>query len=539
MVTVGGAAALLGLRRMPYRAAAPLPAHADPASRPAAAHGRRAAPRAPAKVLRDRVGRALVVALLAGAATAAGAPAELRPCRLRGLEHTARCGTLLRPVDARAADGRRIELHYAVLPALSRQRKPDPVFFFAGGPGQSAIDLAGTVAQLLARLAQRRDLVLIDQRGTGRSAPLHCAGDDDPLRPLRASLDATAAQHALELCRQALQALPYGDLRHFSTVDAARDAEAVRVALGAEHINLVGVSYGTRVALELLRQAPQSVRRVVLDGVAPPDMALPAAFARDAQAAFKAMLAWCQADTACRQRHPRLHAQWQALRASLPRQVTLTHPLSGRDESLTLTPDALDGLVRAPLYAPKLAAALPAAIAAAAAGRWSALVGLASTLGGARGGGIAQGEHFAVLCSEDLPLVAAAPAPQGDFSGLAARYGQACSTWPRADLPAAFRRLAPSPAPVLLLSGELDPVTPPRHAARVAAALGARTRHVVVAAGGHGQLALPCVREQVQRFIDADDDASAVAADGGCPAQRPRPPLFVAPAAPGAAEGTP
>lgn len=491
--------------------------------------------------LRAAARAAAAAAMLAGAVwpAAAGAASEppapgLQECRLRGLEHPAWCGTLSRPLSAAAPAGQQITLHYAVLPGLARQREPDPVFFFAGGPGQSAIDLAGPVAQLLARLSNRRDLVLIDQRGTGRSAPLDCAEDDAPTRPLAQSLDAAAAQRELQQCLDGLQRLPYGDLRHFTTVDAAGDAEAVRMALGAPQINLIGVSYGTRVALEYMRQAPQAVRRAVLDGVAPPDMALPVAFARDAQAAFNALLAWCAGDAACHARHPRLAAHWQALWAGLPRPVTLVHPVTGQAENLTLTREAVAALVRAPLYAPALAAGLPLAIEEAAGGRWSALVGLAQSMGGGSVGRIAQGQHFAVLCSEDMPRALAQPAPTGPFATLAQRYGRLCADWPRAELPPAFYRIAAAPAPVLLLSGAFDPVTPPEHAQRVAAALGARARHVVIPAAGHGQLGLPCVREQVFRFVDASDEAGALAAAEACRGPRPRPPVFVPP---GAAEG--
>jgi hypothetical protein len=118
-----------------------------------------------------------VLALLGAMAMAAPAPpsAGLQPCRLRGVEHPAWCGSVSRPLDPATPGGPAIDVHYAVLPALSRSKKSDPVLFFAGGPGQSAIDLAGPVGRLLGRFSNRRDIVLIDQRGTGRSAPLRCA----------------------------------------------------------------------------------------------------------------------------------------------------------------------------------------------------------------------------------------------------------------------------------------------------------------------------------------------------------------------------
>ena len=473
-----------------------------------------------------------LVALLAAACSGlavAVADAPLQPCRLDGVEHPALCGTLQRPLDPAMPGGRAITLHYAVLPALSRHKRADAVFFFAGGPGQSAMALAGPVGRLLARFSNRRDIVLIDQRGTGRSAPLVCEGDAAPQRPLRDSADPVVVQQMLARCRQALQQLPHGDLRQYTTPLAMQDADAVRQALGLERINLVGASYGTRAALDYLRQFPQAVRRVVLDGVAPPDMVLPLSFAADGQAALDALLAWCDADAACRRQHPALRQTWQRLLASLPREVTLTHPLTGADETLHMTPAMLAGLVRAPLYAPALAAALPAALQAASDGRWTPLAGLAMALGGgARSATVAQGMHFSVVCAEDLPRLERVPAaPASDFgAGLTDLYLQACASWPRGVLPPDFYRLPAAPVPVLLLSGAADPVTPARHGQRVALALGANARHVVVPNAGHGVMGLGCLRDVVFRFVDAADDAAALALDTGCAMGLPRPPVF-------------
>ncbi|MDE2398072.1 MAG: alpha/beta fold hydrolase, partial [Burkholderiales bacterium] len=301
------------------------------------------------------------VAALAGAAALLGLPAAAAPlaaCHLEGVEHDARCGVLQRPLDpARPAAGS-IEIHFAVLPALARRPLPDPVFFFAGGPGQSAIDLAAQVAALLARFSNRRDIVLVDQRGTGRSAPLDC-GDDAPGEPLARSLDPARLVATMRACRERLGRLAWGDLRQFTTSIAVQDFDAVRARLGAERIDLVGVSYGTRVALEYLRQFPGHVRRVVLDGVVPPSLVLPDSGSIDAGSAFDALIAACAADAACRARDPDLGARWQALLATLPRPVVLHQPLTGAAEPLVLTREMLLGLVRAPLYVPALASALP------------------------------------------------------------------------------------------------------------------------------------------------------------------------------------
>lgn len=475
---------------------------------------------------------AALVVPWAAAQTAAQAPAALEPCRLAGVEHGALCGRLLRPLDPAQPAGRMIELQFAVLPALARNKKPDPIFFFAGGPGQSAIDLAGPLSQRLARFSNQRDIVLIDQRGTGRSAPLKCA-DERATRPLSEMFDAGVQAAQLLACRQALSKLPHGDLRQYTTTIAMQDAEAVRRVLDAKRINLVGASYGTRAVLEYLRQYPQRVRRVVIDGVAPPDMVLPASFSLDNQAAFDQMLNACAKDSACAGRYPLLNAQWRALLGSLPREVTLLHPITQREERVTLTRDAVASMVRQPLYVPALAAALPLAVSEAAQGRFAALVGLGSALaGGRRGMGLAQGMHFSVVCAEDMPRFAAsADAPSPDFGGgFADVYKRVCADWPRGEVPAAFYTVPPTASATLVFSGGADPATPSRHGARVARLLGPRARHVVVTQAGHGVSNIGCVRDMVFRFIDAASDEEAIQVDTSCVQNIPRPTPYLLPA---------
>lgn len=461
-------------------------------------------------------------------------------CWLRGWPRAARCGALLRPLDPARPTGVQIEVHYAVLPALARHKAGDAVFYFAGGPGQSAIDLAAPLASRFGRLNQRRDLVFVDQRGTGRSAPLKCADDDERavLQPLADRTDERQRLPRLQACRQALQALPHGDLRFYTTELAMADVDAVRQALGVARLNAIGASYGTRAVLSYLRQFPQAVRRAVLDGVAPPDMRLPETAALDNQAVLDALLQACAAEPACTRRHPDLRARLGTLLDQLPREVVLPHPVSGRLETVRLQRDTLLSLLRAPLYAPAMAAALPAALAEASEDRWAPLAALASALGGA-GGGLATGMHFSVVCAEDLgpgappvgPADAAATRAPGNAFGasLADLYRQACADWPRGAVSPAFYTLPPAPVPTWLLSGGLDPVTPPRHGARVAQALGPMARHIVVPSAGHGLLSLGCVREAVQRFIGSDDDASALATPADCAAALPRPAAFSPP----------
>ncbi len=472
--------------------------------------------------------RAAALLLLAASAIPALAAAELKPCRLAGLEHEAQCGVLHRPLDPAKPQGTQIDLHFAVLPALARNKKPDPVFFIAGGPGQSAIDLAGPISALYARLLNRRDLVLVDQRGTGRSAPLNC-DDDSASRPLAETLDPARQMRQVANCRAALQRLPHGDLRQYTTTIAMQDLDAVRAALGAERIDVIGASYGTRAVLEYMRQFPQRVRRALVDGVAPPDMVLPVAFSTDNQAALDAVFEACEKDAGCAARQPPLRTRWREMLAGLPRTVTVQHPVTGRPEKLELTRDTVLGMVRLPLYMPALSAALPQALADAADGRFDTLAALASSMQGKRKEmAMAEGMHFSVVCAEDAPRIDTAGDPPGaDFGrGFARQYQAVCADWPRGSVPAAFYQVPPAPAPTLVLSGASDPVTPPRHGARVAQALGAKARHIVVPNAGHGVMGLGCMRDVVYRFIDADTEAAALAVDAQCVQAIPRPPVF-------------
>jgi pimeloyl-ACP methyl ester carboxylesterase len=215
--------------------------------------------------------------------------------------------------------------------------------------------------------------------------------------------------------------------------------------------------------------------------------------------------------------------------------VTVPHPYTGREERLMLTREVVTGLVRPPLYAPLLASALPMAVAEAAQGRFTPLLGLSMGLagGGGRAMQLAEGMHFSVICAEDMPrLRAGASADRSgtDFGeDFAALYRRVCDGWPQATVPAAFYQVPAAKVPVLVLSGGLDPVTPPRHGQRVAQALGPQARHVVVPQAGHGVMLQGCLRDVVFRFIDAADDAQALKVQADCAAKAPRPPAFLPP----------
>jgi pimeloyl-ACP methyl ester carboxylesterase len=471
--------------------------------------------------------RAMPLALLM--ATAAHA-STTTPCRVEGLANEVQCGVVKRPLDPVKPTGAQIDVHFIVVPAMARNKQPDAVLLLAGGPGQSAISIAAGVLPRLQRLNNRRDLVFVDQRGTGISAPLECP--DESKLPVAEALDSAQQLARLQACQAQLTKLPYGDLRFFTTTVAMQDMDAVREALAVPQWNLIGASYGTRAALDYLRQFPSKVRRTVIDGVAPPDMVLPASFSIDGQAALDAVFAACDKEAACARRYPALRADWQALLNSLPRDITVSHPLTGLPERFTLRRDTLLHSVRSPLYVPAFAAALPTAIhTAATTGRFEGLLGLGGALGSGKGSKLAMGMHFSVVCAEDVPRLYLLKTEAGtDFGNSdATLYRTVCKTWPRGEVPPAFYTIPPATSPVLLLSGGADPATPPRHGERMAKALGQQAQHIVVPEAGHGVMGIGCMRDVIFRFVDAKTDAQALPQDASCATKIPRPPAFVTP----------
>ncbi|HYM47201.1 MAG TPA: alpha/beta fold hydrolase, partial [Burkholderiaceae bacterium] len=367
------------------------------------------------------------------------------------------------------------------------------------------------------------DLIFIDQRGTGRSNALTCDVDESSL--------ASALEPEQQIARlgPCLKALP-ADLRQYATWIAVRDFEAIRAQLGAEKINLWGASYGTRAALEYMRQYPERVRTAVLDGVAPPDMVLPISFAIDADAALRSLGEACARDERCRTRYPDFDARISALlkRAESGIDIRVPHPLTGATESFRLDRKMLASLLRVPLYVPQLASVLPYALAEAGRNDYTALVALSAALSGGVRENFAVGMHFAVICAEDVPRIDAAAATQASATRFGAAfaelYRQACSIVPARAVPREFYAVAASKVPVLIFSGGLDPAAPPRHGDAVVQQLG-NAKHLVAPNLGHGVSAQGCAPQLVARFVR---DASFERIDGECLARIPAPNFFVA-----------
>lgn len=450
--------------------------------------------------------------------------AETKLCHVPDFPQDVQCGVVQRPLNPEEPSGKKIDVHYVVVPSQDRNKLSDAVFFLAGGPGQSAINAAGYGKAALDRLNQRRDLVFVDQRGTGRSAPLHCPALEERDRNKQGESELaqdpdSAADLALQ-CLKDLQKLPYGDLRYFSTSIAVQDLEAVRQKQGYAAIDLVGVSYGTRVGLEYLRQFPQTTRRVVLDAVVPPDMAR---LGVNSSASLQGVFDACTKEPACAASYPHLTETWRKLLAATPKKISITDTRLANQLDFTMTRKGILQLVQRVLYTPVAASALPYAITLAERGKFEPLVALSGALDLPGPLGIVYGMHFSVWCGEASTKPPSLPTSDEFVSMTQQVYDKVCEKWPRAKIPSGFFDIPKSASPVLLLTGGIDPVTPTPLGAAVAKELGAKARHVSLENAGHGLLIQGCVPDLVYRFFNAKNDQDAVQLDASCVRQIPRP----------------
>jgi pimeloyl-ACP methyl ester carboxylesterase len=456
---------------------------------------------------------------------------RLHPCASNEGPTDAYCGTYQVFEDRDRRDGRTIDLKIVVLPALGNEPRPDPLFFLDGGPGQGAAEMARGLREAFRRVQSDRDIVLVDQRGTGKSHPLECDSDNESLAALNEPLDAGMAR--LRKCMEGLQA--DADLRLYTTTIAMADLNDIREYLGYDTINIYGGSYGTRAALVYLRQYEPTVRSMIIDGVAPPDMRLPLFFARDGQRALDRLLADCAADDVCRDKYPDLGARLATLVKELdaaPAAVRLTHPRTGIAEDVSVDGEFIVNVLFSALYAPLTSTLLPELIARAERRDFQSLLALALANEGA-GRNMAMGMQLSVVCAEDYPRITAEQIKDAGANTVFATHllvarMRACEFWPKGKVDASFYEPVKSNVPTLILSGELDPVTPPSWGESVLPGL-TNARHIVVPATGHGAIGTGCGMRIATQFIE---QASLDSLDTSCLQAIRRPPFFLTPAGP-------
>jgi pimeloyl-ACP methyl ester carboxylesterase len=420
---------------------------------------------------------------------------------------TAECVSVQVPENPDEPAGRKIDLFVARVAAISLNKKPDPLFLIAGGPGTSAVDLYTSSSGPFDRVRRDRDIILVDQRGTGRSHRLDCEYGNKNLFERVDDLEVAAVNRK---CRDELA--KKADLRLYTTSIAVRDLDAVRALLGYQRINIYGNSYGTRVAQHYARRYPQATRTLILDGVVNPEIVLGPAIAIDAERALERILARCAGDAACSKAFDDPAADYRALRAQLaakPVSTMVSDAATGRPIHFDFTPRHLSAVLRFASYNDDQAALLPLSLHLAThEGNFTPLASQFRVFAHSLEASFAYGMHNSVACSEDAPLI---DSSKLDLAALDATHMgaeqvqqliEACKLWPKGVVDEDLHAPLESDAAALLLSGADDPVTPPEYAALAQRAFG-DARHVIIAGHGHGQLGAPCVDRIIASFVMA------------------------------------
>ena len=413
----------------------------------------------------------------------------------------ARCGTLEVAENPAEPTGRRISLKVAVAPATGKTTEDDPVFFFAGGPGQAASETWVILQSVLNKIRKNRDIVMIDQRGTGGSNKLAC--ESEGVEDLNQEIDWDLIRTQTESCLANID----GDPRMYTTSIAMGDYNLVREAMGYDKINIMGVSYGTRSAQVYLRLFPESVRTVTLDSVVPMQLALGQEHAPMLDRAVDAVFEDCEADETCNSLYPRHSEELKALFAQLraePRQISIINPVSGQPQDMLLSADTLAVAIRMLSYSSETQALLPLLVhEAVTSGNLGRLASQALLVMTGLNEMLSRGMELSVMCAEDYP-----------FIDLSADYSDSlignifleiidlqCKVWPHGDVPEGFHQPVASDLPVLLMSGERDPVTPPHYAAQTAETF-PNSVNLVAKGQAHSVMRNICLRDITTTFIE-------------------------------------
>lgn len=465
------------------------------------------------------------------ARTAAERLPMLEICRPEGAREDMLCGTLSVWEDREARSGRKIDLHVVVVPAHAETPEPDPLVLIGGGPGEAITGAAPHIRGDDPEALKRRDVLLLDQRGTGKSNGLYCTYGISPENP-QPAYDAMFPLEGIKACKEELE--KRADLTKYITSIAVDDLEEVRRWLGYPKLNLVGGSYGTRFTQEFLRRHPESVRTAILQGLASMDQRMPLDHARDGQRSLDLVLLRCEEDPACREAFPELRRElWSVLDRleEEPARATVVNPLTGEEITLEAGRGIFAESLRSLLYSPVGAAELPFVVHRAAMGDfapffkatipWRVFIELE----------IANGLYLSITCSEDGAWFTEAEARVHDVGTALRDYRskaqlEACAVWPKTDIPEDFREPVETDLPVLIVDGELDPVTPPRFAREA-------IRHmengllVVVPRGHHAADGLTneeCVLDLFSRFVES---GTTEGLDASCVDSMESPPFVV------------
>ena len=424
---------------------------------------------------------------------------EFKECRIgsdKGGKIKAECGTL--PVaENRGNPSRMIDLNIAIIRSKAVKKLNDPVIMLAGGPGQSAVDSYPSASGAFHDILRNRDVVLVDQRGTGNSNPLKCEFDEKSQLIMLA--DSSLIPAEIKKCVAKLDA----DTRYYTTTESIKDLEEVRKALKIEKWNLLGISYGTRKALTYMKLFPGSIRSVILDGVMPQQEAMPQSHEKNLVNALRLQFEQCEKQPACHEAFGDVEQQmWQLLEkmdTEKPK-IRLQNFSTGEFEEMTLNKENVAIAIRMFAYSANSMNLLPLMIAKANHGQPEVIASQANMIASLLNESISNVE-MSILCAEDLPFYGEYTLnPNNLFGDFIKTTRDNCAVWPHTTVDVSFKDPVVSDLPVLLLSGELDPVTPPSFAELAKETL-SNSQHLVAKGQGHNVFPLGCMPDIITDFI--------------------------------------
>lgn len=451
------------------------------------------------KMKNIRVAASLLILLVSISVYGNNQQLTLENCHVDGIRSQVKCGTLQVPENYNKVNGEHIGINFVVLPAIDSSDQKTPLMFLAGGPGQAAAELASGLSSVFYEVRKTRDFILIDQRGTGASHPLQC--EDATEQNVYALIPEDFSAEDIKRCISNLT----GDLSQYNSENAIRDFEAVRIALGHQQINIYGGSYGTRAGLVYMRLFPDSLRSVVLDSVGPIEVPI-GLFGQSSARSFNLLLQNCQKEPSCQQAFPQLEQEFQALLTRLekqPAQVTIAHPRLGTQTKFVISKAKFLGTIRSQLYSVASRSLVPLMIHQAYLGNYMPLAGLVAQTEG--GQGIYIGLLLNITCNEDYPrisnddyLLDANNDFGGDDSHLS--FKLSCPLWPQYRPNEDFYKPVVANIPTLILSGDLDPVTPPSNGEYSANSL-PNNKHIVVKNAAHTVAITTCASDIINEFL--------------------------------------
>lgn len=453
----------------------------------------------------------IVAALSTAAVLAKPASEESGHCYIEGLSDRLRCGYVAVRENSDEPKGRKINIHYAVIPAVKNIYPNQAFLAIAGGPGQSAIDNAPLFNNTFARIRETRDILLIDQRGTGRSNILECPEDKSisPLLINEGHFDTIAEANK---CLAAIDV----DVTQYTSTNALKDFEAVRTSLGYDRLHVYGISYGTRMAQLYMREYAEALATVTLDGVVPMQQSV-LAIGLAVDRAVDLLISECETLSQCQTQFPSLRKALATIEAELmlsPVKAQIFHPMTGQPTEFLLTHNKFLSVIRLALYSPTTRVLLPYAIHQAGGGNYQAVLGLYSLT--MEGIDIAMGMHASVVCSEDIHRLSTSLTTELETSYVGrtmfAELSKLCSVWPSNKVDDTFSAPISNNIPTLLLSGELDPATPPDWATLAMTDM-KNAKHLVAPHAAHGVAMQSCANRLVAQLVD---EGSIEELDGDC-----------------------